>query len=375
MWTLSSSVGKMFTAASLMMTTRSIAGTSMMKQWLMRRLVRRPVSRLTTAAISSSECRLPFISISALPSRARRTAASAEASLCGASTTSKAEMSSPNCAATASMRAFGPTRIGRMRPICAASTAPRSELSSQGCATAQGAGTRALQRSIRRWYFSCLRSGIAQILMRCRASPGQCAHGARRRPRPIDRNQRCTRCRDGTGDGTPSGGIFSRAAVRRPPPATGSVRSTARALNSIRSRPSRLSSPAWRTTSSTPGFKRRQPDDDAAVRHALFALHQRLQGRVLDVGHAAHVERQHARLVLRDQRIDLLGHVLRVDEEQPPLGPHDQQALEGLVVGVLGRQRPQHVGAALAADDRHARARQPGSPARSSTRRWPPRCP
>ena len=55
MWTLSSSVGKMFTAASVMMTTRSIAGTSMTKQWLTRRLVRRPVSRFTTAAMISSE--------------------------------------------------------------------------------------------------------------------------------------------------------------------------------------------------------------------------------------------------------------------------------------------------------------------------------
>ena len=35
----------------------------------MRRAVRRPVSRLTTAPISSSVCRLPFISASALPSR------------------------------------------------------------------------------------------------------------------------------------------------------------------------------------------------------------------------------------------------------------------------------------------------------------------
>ena len=78
----------MFTAASVMMTTRSMAGTSMMKQWLMRRPVRSPVSRLTTAAISSSVCRLPFISISARPSRARRTAVSAEATLCGASTSS-----------------------------------------------------------------------------------------------------------------------------------------------------------------------------------------------------------------------------------------------------------------------------------------------
>ena len=88
MWTLSSSVGKMLTAASVMISTRSIAGTSMMKQWLTHRFVRRPVSRLTTAAINSSVCRLPFIRISALPSRASRTASSAEPSLWGASTTS-----------------------------------------------------------------------------------------------------------------------------------------------------------------------------------------------------------------------------------------------------------------------------------------------
>ena len=54
----------------------------------MRRAVRRPVSRFTTAAISSSVCRLPFISASALPSRTSSTAFAAEAWLCGASTIS-----------------------------------------------------------------------------------------------------------------------------------------------------------------------------------------------------------------------------------------------------------------------------------------------
>ena len=63
----------------------------------------------------------------------------------------------------------------------------------------------------------------------------------------------------------------------------------------------------------------------------------------------------HARLVLPHQRDDLIGDILCIDEEEPPLRPHDQQPLEGLVVGVLGRQRPQHVGPALAADDGHAR--------------------
>ena len=162
----------MFTAASVTMTTRSIAGTSMMKQWLTRRLVRSPVSRFTTAAMISSECRLPFISISALPSRARRTAVSAEATLCGASTTSKAEMSILNWAATAAMRALGPTRMGRIRPSSAASTAPRNELSSHGCATAQGVAGSALQRAIRASYLSCCRSDICFTLEMSRLRAG-----------------------------------------------------------------------------------------------------------------------------------------------------------------------------------------------------------
>ncbi len=58
----------------------------MTKQWLTRRAVRSPVSRFTTAPISSSVCRLPFISASALPSRTSSTALSAEAWLCGVST-------------------------------------------------------------------------------------------------------------------------------------------------------------------------------------------------------------------------------------------------------------------------------------------------
>ena len=58
----------------------------MTKQWLMRRAVRMPVSRATTAPISSSVWRLPFISASASPSRTSSTAFAAESWLCGAST-------------------------------------------------------------------------------------------------------------------------------------------------------------------------------------------------------------------------------------------------------------------------------------------------
>jgi hypothetical protein len=64
----------MLTAASVMISALSWSGTSMMKQWLIRRPVRSPVSRATTALISSSVCRLPFISASARPSRTSATA-------------------------------------------------------------------------------------------------------------------------------------------------------------------------------------------------------------------------------------------------------------------------------------------------------------
>ena len=129
----------------------------MTKQWLTRRAVRSPVSRLTTAPISSSVCRLPFISASALPSRTSSTALSADAWLCGVSTIGSPAMSMPCSFAIASIRARGPTRIGAISPSFAASTAPRSELSSQGCATAVGVGGSALQASMRCWYFACSR--------------------------------------------------------------------------------------------------------------------------------------------------------------------------------------------------------------------------
>ena len=78
----------MFTAASEMISASGCAGTSITKQWLTRRAVRRPVSFFTTAAISSSVWRLPFISASALPARTSSTAVAAAAWLCGASTSS-----------------------------------------------------------------------------------------------------------------------------------------------------------------------------------------------------------------------------------------------------------------------------------------------
>ena len=59
-------------------------------------------------------------------------------------------MSSLSCFATASIFAFGPTRMGLISPSFAASTAPASELSSQGCATATVTGLTAFAASISR---------------------------------------------------------------------------------------------------------------------------------------------------------------------------------------------------------------------------------
>ena len=67
----------------------------MTKTWLMRRSVRRPVAFAVTARISSSVCRLPFISSSPLAFVDQLDGLAAAASLCGASTISKPPMSRP----------------------------------------------------------------------------------------------------------------------------------------------------------------------------------------------------------------------------------------------------------------------------------------
>src|SRR6187399_857964 len=133
----------------------------MMKQWLIRRAVRRPVSRATTAAISSSVWRLPFISASARPQRTSSTALKAESWLWAASTISKPLMSSPALAAASRIFASGPTRIGMMSLSFAASTALSSEASSQGWAIAVGTAGRLCARSTRRSNLSWTRPSVA----------------------------------------------------------------------------------------------------------------------------------------------------------------------------------------------------------------------
>ena len=146
----------------------------MMKQWLIRLAVRIPVSRATTAAISSSVWRLPFMSASARPSRTRATARAAASWLCAASISGNAEMSIPAFSAAALTLPDGPTRIGSISLMRAASMADWSDTSSHGCAIAVGTAGNSRAAATTRSYFSWWRSGCIFVfpadLVRCRSS-------------------------------------------------------------------------------------------------------------------------------------------------------------------------------------------------------------
>ncbi len=132
----------------------------------MRRAVRSPLVDGTTVSISSSVCRLPFISASTLPARASSTAFSAAAWLCSTPTISQGARSMPSARATARIFASGPMRIGTMRPRRAASSGPSSESRSQGWTIAQVIGASASQR-LNRFAKPSLRrrmiSGVARL--------------------------------------------------------------------------------------------------------------------------------------------------------------------------------------------------------------------
>ncbi|MNT58569.1 hypothetical protein D3C72_1960130 [compost metagenome] len=79
----------------------------------MRRPVRRPDSRATTADMKWSVCRLPFISMRTAPSRARAAAArAASSSSSGVSTISIDPARRPVSAISAASLAAGPTSTG-----------------------------------------------------------------------------------------------------------------------------------------------------------------------------------------------------------------------------------------------------------------------
>ena len=108
----------------------------MMKTWLIRRAVRRPVADAVTARISSSVCRLPFIRSSPLPARISSTRLRGRRlAVRRVDDFDTCRCRDCACVRTAAIFAAGPTRIGMMMPASAASITPRSEVSSQGCTT------------------------------------------------------------------------------------------------------------------------------------------------------------------------------------------------------------------------------------------------
>src|SRR2546423_1233076 len=151
---LPSRSGNILIAASVINTVSLYAGTSITKTWLIRLSVRRPLPFAVTLRISSSVCRLPFISISPLAAWISSTAFAAAASLCGASISSNPVILISCLDAAALIRADGPTRIGRMIPASAASATPRSELSSHGCTTIVAAAGIAFAAATRRSYLA-----------------------------------------------------------------------------------------------------------------------------------------------------------------------------------------------------------------------------
>ena len=128
----------MLMAASVIEQQRGYDGTSMTKTWLMRRAVRRPVADGTTAPISSSVWRLPFISDSTSPARAISTALAAAAWLCSAGTIRYGGKVDPFLPARPpGIFSSGPTSTGRDHPgVGPLRSAPSSESRSQGWTTA-----------------------------------------------------------------------------------------------------------------------------------------------------------------------------------------------------------------------------------------------
>src|SRR6267143_7017898 len=90
-----------------------------------------------------------------------------------------------------------------------------------------------------------------------------------------------------------------------------------------------------------------EPDHDAGRALSLLRFGEHLERRVLEVEHAAEVERYDPGRGLGDQRPKLLADALRVREEDPPLGAHEEQPGKDLVLGMLARPGPEDVRARL----------------------------
>jgi len=111
----SARLGWMLSAASVMSSGLGYSGTSKRNTCDMRR-PERSAGWASTALISSSVCRLPFISTSTSRRAAMPAASSAAAWLCSTEMISTPSRSMPASAATARMRASGPMSTGTIRP-------------------------------------------------------------------------------------------------------------------------------------------------------------------------------------------------------------------------------------------------------------------
>ena len=172
----------------------------MTKQWLTRRAVRSPVSRRTTAPISSSVCRLPFISASALPSRTSATAFSAESWLCGGVDDRQAR----------DVDAFAPARPPRSARAARPGSARSARASPRRPRRAASSRRRDARRPSASAAAPCRRRAGAGISRACVAmrSPCRSPVAAQARLRPLaagfgDRSRGRGRCADATSSISP----------------------------------------------------------------------------------------------------------------------------------------------------------------------------
>ena len=90
-------------------------------------------------------------------------------------------------------------------------------------------------------------------------------------------------------------------------------------LKCIRSRPSTLPSDDRWITDSTSGLSPTSHTDTPRSRCPLLGFDQHLESGVLEIGHAAEIERHDLRLRLVGKRLHLLPDPLGIGEEDPPL--------------------------------------------------------
>ena len=96
--------------------------------------------------------------------------------------------------------------------------------------------------------------------------------------------------------------------------------------------------------------ERGEAEKDPASPHPLFGLDEDLEGRVLEVDERPTVDHEDAGLRLLRERCEVVAGVLHVQEEETADDPDEEDAREGLVLGVLGRDMAEVRGSGLAPD-------------------------